>query len=51
MSLLKPDCKYSILRRDMNCAVTDKRSKGGIALFIRNNQRVFNVYRSDLYKI
>ena len=42
---------YSILRRDRICAGTDKRSKGGVAINIRSNLRVVNVYRSDQYEI
>ena len=56
---LKPDIpnaivnipNYSILRRDRNWAGTDKRSKGGVAIYIRNNLHVVNVYRSDLYEM
>ena len=42
---------YSILRRDRNWAGTDKRSKGGVAIYIRNNLHVVDVYRSDLYEM
>ncbi|CAH3027179.1 unnamed protein product [Porites evermanni] len=42
---------YSILRRDRNWAGTDKRSKGGVAIYIRNNLHVVNAYRSDLYEM
>ena len=42
---------YSILRRDRNWAGTDKKSKGGVAICIRNNLCVVDVYRSDQYEM
>lgn len=40
--------KYLIPRRDRNWDGTDNRSKGGVSIYIRNNQRIVDVYRSDL---
>ena len=56
---LKPDIpnaivnipNYSILRRDRYWVGTVKRSKGGVAIYIRNNLHVVNFYSSDLYKM
>ena len=38
---------YSILGRERNWGGTDKRSKGGVAIYIRDNLRIVDVYRSD----
>lgn len=56
---LKPDIpdaivnipNYLILRRDRNWTGTDKRSKERVAIYIRNNLHVVDVYRSDLYEM
>ena len=56
---LKPDMpdaivnvpNYSILRQDRNWAVTDKRSEGGVVIYVRNNLCVVDVYRSDQYEM
>ena len=42
---------YLILKRDRNWAGTDKRSKGGVAIYLRDNLVVINVYRSDQYEM
>ena len=56
---LKPDMSdaivnipnYSILRRDRDWTGTDKKSKGGVAIYIRNNLHVVIVYRSNQYEM
>ena len=53
-SYLKPEMpdavvtihNYSIFRRDRNWEGRDMRAKGGVALYVRNNN-----YRSSLYKL
>ncbi|CAB3991556.1 Hypothetical predicted protein [Paramuricea clavata] len=42
---------YSIYRRDRNWANNDSRCKGGVAVYIRNNITVTDVYRSNLYEL
>ena len=42
---------YSIFRRDRNWNGRDMRNKGGIAIYIRNNLAVEDVYRSSLYEL
>ena len=44
--------KYSIYRRDRNWSGHDMRNKGGVAsIYVRNNIKVVDVYRSDLYEL
>ena len=42
---------YSTFRRDRNWSRRDMRNNGGIAIYIRNNLTVVNVYRSTLYEV
>ena len=56
---LKPDTpdsvvsisNYKIYRRDRNWFSLDIRSKGGIAIYVRSNLDVIDVYRSKLYEL
>ena len=41
---------YKMYRRDRNWSGWDLRKKGEIAIYIRNNLSVIDVYRSNLYK-
>ena len=40
-----------IFRRDRNCSGRDVRKKGGVAVYVRNNISVINVFRSELYEL
>ena len=42
---------YSTFRRDRNWSRRDMRNNGGIAIYIRNNFTVVNVYCSTLYEV
>ena len=42
---------YQIYRRDRNCFGQDNRSKGGIAVFVRSNLRVIDIFKSRLYEL
>ena len=56
---LKPDMpdsvvnipNYTIFRRDRNWGGQDLRSKGGVAIYVRNNLKVIDIQRSDLYEL
>ena len=56
---LKPDTpdsvvsisNYKIYRRDRNWFGLDFRSNGGIAIYVRSNLDVIDVYRSKLYEL
>ena len=41
---------YTIYRRDRNWFGNDKRQRGGVAIYVRNNIRVLSVIRSELYE-
>ena len=41
---------YIVYRRDRNWFGTDKRAKGGIAIYVRNNLHVIGVKRSDKFE-
>ena len=55
---LKPDTpdsvvnipNYTIFRRDRNWGGHDMRSKGGVAVYVRDNLKVIDIYRSDVYE-
>ena len=42
---------YSTFRRDRNWSRRDMRNNDGVAIYIRNNLTVVNVYRSTLYEV
>ena len=42
---------YDIYRRDRNWSGMDKRAKGGIAIYVRKNLDIVDVYRSSLYEL
>ena len=42
---------YQIYRRDRNCFGQDNRSKGGIAVYVRSNLRVIDIFKSRLYEL
>ena len=42
---------YSIFRRDRSWEGRDMRAKGGVAIYVRNNLKVFDIYRSSLYEL
>ena len=56
---LKPDIpdsvvnipNYTIFRRDRNWGGHDMRSKGGVAVYVRDNLKVIDIYRSDVYEL
>ena len=42
---------YSIFRRARKWEGRDMRAKGGIAIYVRNNLKVIDIYRSSLYEL
>ena len=42
---------YTIFRRDRNWGGQDTRSKGGVAIYVRNNLKVIDIKRSDLHEL
>ena len=42
---------YSIFRRDRSWEGRDMRAKGGVAIYVRNNLKVIDIYRSSLYEL
>ena len=42
---------YTLFRRDRGWADLDKRKKGGVAIYVRDNLNVLDIYRSSLYEI
>ena len=42
---------YAIFRRDRGWENLDSRKKGGVAIYVRNNLKVLDVYRSRLYEL
>ena len=42
---------YDIYRRDRNWSGMDKRAKGGIAIYVRKNVDIVDIYRSSLYEL
>ncbi|CAB4020252.1 Hypothetical predicted protein [Paramuricea clavata] len=52
----KPDAvvsihNYSIFRRDRSWEGRDMRAKGRVAIYVRNNLKVIDIYRSSLYEL
>ena len=41
---------YILFRRDRGWVVLDKRKKGGVAIYVRDNLKVLDIYRSSLYE-
>ena len=41
---------YTIYRRDRNCFDNDKRQRGGVAIYTRNNIKVTNITRSERFE-
>ena len=56
---LKPDMPdsivaikdYVLFRRDRNWMSRDMRNKGGVAIYLRHNIKVLEIYRSSLYEL
>ena len=56
---LKPDMPdsivaikdYVLFRRDRNWMGRDIRNKGGVAIYLRHNIKVLEIYRSSLYEL
>ena len=56
---LKPDIpdsvvnipNYTIFRRGRNWGGQDIRSEGGVAVYVRDNLKVIDIHRSDVYKL
>ena len=42
---------YNLFRRDRGWLGRDKRKNGGIAIYVRKNLKVLNIYRSSLYEL
>ncbi len=42
---------YSIFRRDKSWEGRDMRAKGGVAIYVQNNLKVIDIYRSSLYEL
>ena len=42
---------YTLFRRDRGWADLDKGKKGGVAVYVRNNLNVLDIYRSSSYKL
>ena len=42
---------YNILRRDRDYSGRDLRAKGGIAIYVRENLDVVDIYKSKLYEL
>ena len=42
---------YTLFRRDRGWGDLDKRKKGGVAIYVRNNLKVLDIYRSSLYEL
>ena len=42
---------YTLFRRDRGWDDLDKRKKGGVAFYVRNNLKVLDNYRSSLYEL
>ena len=43
--------EYNLFRRDRGWLRRDKRKNGGIAIYVRKNIKVLNIYRSGLYEL
>ena len=42
---------YNIFRRDRDWAGTDKRKKGGVAMYVRDNLKVLDIWRDMLFEM